>query len=110
MEWASGTSSANGAAPILPYRQKIFVVQNADDPVGASFEHWKPRVSFAVDDAQHLIEGGIGWNRNYILPGHHNGADQNSTKIEHPMDDVFLRFRKISQAAAGANNEFQLVG
>ena len=58
---------------------------------------------------QHLVERGIHRHRNDVVARHHDFANRNVVEIEHAVDHVFLHFGQMTQAAARADDQFQLL-
>src|ERR1017187_2183562 len=109
-EGAAGTAAADGAPPLLPDRQQILIVQQADDLLGRSLIHREARMLLLDHGVQHLVESGVAGNRNDIVARHHDFAHRNGAQVEDAMDHVLLRFGQVSQTAAAGDNQLEFLG
>ena len=107
---AAGAAAADGLAALLPNRQQVFVMQNADDLFRRAFVNRQARMLLSDHGVRALRRG---WLRKSIetmsLRGTMISRTATSTQIEHAVDHVFLRFGQISQAAAGADDQLQFL-
>ena len=104
-----GRPTLDGLAALLPHRQQVLVVQQTDDLLGLFVVDREARVLVLDHGVQNLVQGGFHGNRDNVVARHHDFAHREFAQIQHAVDHVLLRLRQVAEAAAGADDQLQLL-
>src|SRR3954453_3918079 len=109
-EGAAGPAGADGTAALLPDREEVLVVKDADDFFGLRLVDGQARVLLLDHGAEDVVQGGLAGNTYDVVAGHHYLAHANGFQIEDAVDHVLGGFRKVADVAAGGDDHLQLFG
>ena len=59
---------------------------------------------------QRLIEAEVSGQRENVRAGDHDFANRNAVQFNGVVNHLFLKFRNLSELAAGGNNQLEFVG
>jgi len=97
------------AAALFPHREQIFVMEDADDLLRRALVHGQAGVTVLDHGAQHVVEIRAGRNGDNIVARGHDLAYRDGSQIQHAVDHILLGLGQISEAAAGTDDQLQLL-
>ena len=85
-------------------------MDESDDVLRLSFIHRDPRILVFERYAEKLVQTGVGRHGDYVDPRRHDLAGVDFLQPQQLLDRVLLEWFQMAFAAAGFENELELLG
>ena len=105
-----GLAAIGGVLPFAPDAHQILVVDESDDVLGLALVNRNARILVFERDAQKLVQGRVGGHRDDVDSRRHDLARVDFPQPEQLLDRVLLECFQMPFAAAGLQDEFELLG
>src|SRR5579872_211860 len=112
----AGDAGSGGLAQVAQAKahpaHQVFVIKHSDNVLGTALRIVNRDARVLSFDHAHegLVEHKVGGQRKNIRARHHHFANGDAVEFDGAMDHLFLKFRNLSELAAGGDDEFELVG